>query len=147
MDEIFESWSWRDKLLHIWCVKRKSIWMFNLWADFQQTETNARIQMLSDILQSRRMVTLDKKGPDASGLKMDICGESICFRRLCNSRGPLGSCRAAWCEKAAARVFHFHFFDGFSYPKRTKLQFSSNACAFLVLYCRRVTNLYSRVEG
>ena len=39
------------------------------------------------------------------------------------------------------------FSMGFSYPKRTKLQFSSNACAFLVLYCHRVTNLYSRVEG
>ena len=28
---------------------------------------------------------------------------------------------------------------GFSCPKRTKLQFSSNACAFLVLYCHRVS--------
>ena len=60
---------------------------------------------------------IGQERPYASGLKMDICGETICFRRLCNWRGPLGSCRAAWCEKAAARVFHFHFFDGFFSPK------------------------------
>ena len=81
---------------------------------------------------------IGQETPDASGLKMDRWGETICFRRLCNWRGPLGSCRAAWCEKAAARVFYFHFFDGFFLPKATKLQFSSNACAFLVLYCHPV---------
>lgn len=100
--DFYTSDVWKEKVFQCSTYGRK----------FQQTETNARIQMLSDILQSRR-----QERPDASGLKMDICGETICFRRLCNWRGPLGSCRAAWCEKAADRVFHFHFFDGFFLPK------------------------------
>lgn len=122
MDEIFGSWSWRINFY------TSDVWKEKIF----QSSTYGLI------------FNRDKRKDTDVGLKMDICGETICFRRLCNWRGPLGSCRAAWCEKAA-RVFHFHFFDGFFLPKATKL-LSSNACAFLVLYCHW-TNLYSRVEG